>query len=307
MEVLISKIAYLGPKGTFTEEALRELCAHVLPEKVTQNIEFIPKETIPDCLLTCEQDEVEFSLVPMENSIEGSVNITLDWLIHQVNLPIQAEITLPIAQYALVSPKQKSIELSHIEKIFSHPHAIAQCHSFIREFCPEAQLDYMRSTAEAAERIAAHPEEKWLAIGTKLAAELNQLVAVKERIEDYPNNFTRFVLVGKKPLLNLGYDSDEISGKTSILVTLPEDYPGALHQVLSAFAWRKLNLTRIESRPTKKKLGSYFFFIDIEHIMDNVLVPAAISEIEALGCQVRFLGSYFCFSKELMSKTPTQA
>lgn len=302
---MISKIAYLGPKGTFSEEALRELCALVLPKKVVDQVEYIPKDSIPDCLLACEQEQVDYSLVPMENSIEGSVNITMDWLIHQVNLPIQAEMTLPIAQYALVSPSQREINGKEIEKVFSHPQAIAQCYSFIRKFCPQAEIEYMRSTAEAAEKVAANPEQKWLAIGTKLAGELNDLHILKERIEDYANNFTRFVLVGKKPLLFSGYENDQLPGKTSILVTLPEDYPGALHQVLSAFSWRKLNLTRIESRPTKKKLGSYFFFIDIEHMMDNVLVPAAIAEIEALGCQVRFLGSYFCFSKDLMSKTPT--
>lgn len=305
--MLISKIAYLGPEGTFTEEALRELCAQVLPKKISDQVQLIPKPSIPDCLLACEQDQVEYSLIPMENSIEGSVNITMDWLIHQVDLPIQAEITLPITQYAFVSQEQKGIEGHEIEKVFSHPQAIAQCYSYIRECCPQAEIEYMQSTAEAVRKVASNPERKWLAIGTKLAGKLNKLHTLKEGIEDYQNNFTRFVLVGKKALLHLDYENGQIPAKTSLLITLPEDYPGALHQVLSAFSWRKLNLTRIESRPTKKKLGSYFFFIDIEHVMDNVLVPAAIAEIEALGCQVRFLGSYFCFSKELMSKTPTEA
>ena len=162
----------------------------------------------------------------------------------------------------------------------------------------------MKSTAEAVEWVASHPEEKALAIGTRLAAQLNQMTIKAEGIEDHPNNYTRFVLVGKEPLPTLIGEENGGSGKTSILVTLPEDFPGALHQVLSAFAWRKLNLSRIESRPTKKGLGSYFFFIDIEQQMDSVLLPGAISEIEALGCQVRFLGSYPCFLSKTMSKMP---
>lgn len=299
------KIAFLGPRGTFTEEATRTLCTTYLNSHDEKKIEYIPKETIADCLMDCWNNRVDYAMVPMENSIEGSVNMTLDWLIHQVDLPIQAEMTLPIKQYAIIHPEQMQSPLVEIKKIFSHPHAIAQCHQFILQHCPQAELEYMKSTADAVHWVSKHANEKYLAIGTKLAAELNHLVVKQEGIEDYPNNFTRFVLIGREELESLQNDSKEKLGKTSILVTLPEDFPGALHQVLSAFAWRKLNLSRIESRPTKKGLGSYFFFIDIEQKMDDILVPGAISEIEALGCQVRFLGSYPCFFPKMMSKLPT--
>ncbi len=293
--MLTLKIAYLGPQGTFTEEALLVLCQQLSFTRIKQKPELIPKASITDCLSACWRNEVDYAMVPMENSIEGSVNITLDWLIHQVDLPIQAELTLPIQQNALIHPEKQNIPLEKVEKIYSHPHAIAQCHDFIRKYCPSTQLEYTKSTAEAVQWVAQHPEQNWLAIGTKLAAEIHHLSVKAVGIEDQSNNFTRFVLVGANSLTKgIQYNEDQPS-KTSILVTLPEDYSGALHQVLSAFAWRKLNLTRIESRPTKKGLGSYFFFIDIEHIMDNILLPGAISEIEALGCQVRFLGSYPCF------------
>jgi prephenate dehydratase len=299
------KIAYLGPKGTFTEEALHVLSQRFSLEKGKQDIQLIPKLTIPDCLTSCWKNEVDYAMVPMENSIEGSVNMTLDWLIHQVDLPIQAELTLPIKQYALTHPNQESLALKDIEIIYSHPHAIAQCHAFIRENCPSSELEYMKSTAEAVEWVAKHPEQKWLAIGTKLAAEINNLSVKVAGIEDHSNNFTRFVLVGKDLVKKLIHYDEDQTYKTTLLVNLPEDYSGALHQVLSAFAWRKLNLTRIESRPTKKGLGSYFFFVDIEQKIDEVLLPGAISEIEALGCQVRFLGSYPCFAPKMMSKMPT--
>jgi prephenate dehydratase len=310
VDVLIQKIAYLGPRGTFTEEALRVLCnkhTQVEVKKNMQDIELIAKMTIPDCLTACWKDDVDYAMVPMENSIEGSVNMTLDWLIHQVDLPIQAELTLPIKQHAILHPFQQDLSLEQVEKIYSHPHAIAQCHEFIRQHCPSSELEYTKSTAEAVEWVAKNPEQKWLAIGTKLAAEMNHLTVARDGIEDHKNNFTRFVFVGKKAPTQLIQLADEQPFKTTILVTLPEDYSGALHQVLSAFAWRKLNLTRIESRPTKKGLGSYFFFIDIEQKQDDVLLPGAMSEIEALGCQVRFLGSYPCYKPKNMSKLPTRA
>lgn len=123
------------------------------------------------------------------------------------------------------------------------------------------------------------------------AAANEKLDVLASEITDHDNNYTRFLLVGSEPYTDR--KSDKI--KTSILITLPEDYPGALHQVLSAFAWRKINLTRIESRPTKKKLGNYYFFIDIDMALDTVLLPSAIQEIEAIGCQVRVLGSYPSF------------
>jgi prephenate dehydratase len=275
------KLAYLGPRGTFTEEAARAL-------KDGKELELVPYPTIIDILNAVSNEEVSYGVVPMENSIEGTVNMTLDWLIHEVDLPILAELALPITQNLLVAKREQPLPLSAITRVLSHPQAIAQSHNFLREHLPQAAIEYTNSTALAAQTVSEHPDEPWAAIGTRLNVEIYPLQFARERIQDFSNNYTRFVLVGREPL-EMPPSKKE---KTTILVTLPEDFPGALYQVLAAFAWRKINLSRIESRPTKKGLGSYYFVIDIEQKMDDVLLPGAFAEIEAIGCQVRQLGTY---------------
>jgi prephenate dehydratase len=274
-------LAFLGPHGTFTEEAARSL-------PFREEISFQPYPSIIDVLEAVAKDQALYGVVPLENSIEGTVNSTLDWLIHEVEMPIFAEIALPISQHLVVARREQPLPLGSIRKILSHPHAVAQCHNFIKEYLPHAKIEYTNSTAMAAQIVSAHPEEEWAAIGTRLSTKIYPLMFARQNIEDYDNNYTRFVLVGKQAP-NLPASSAE---KTTILVTLPEDFPGALYQVLAAFAWRKINLSRIESRPTKKGLGSYHFVIDIEQRMDEILLPGAFAEIEALGCQVRQLGTY---------------
>ncbi|MGG1664220.1 prephenate dehydratase [Brevibacillus sp. NRS-1366] len=275
------KLAFLGPRGTFTEEAARALT-------VGQSLSHVPYPSIIEVLNAVAKEEVNFGVVPMENSIEGTVNSTLDWLIHEVELPILAELALPITQNLLVAKREKQLPFSAITRVLSHPQAIAQSHNFLRENLPAASIEYVNSTALAAQIVSEHPEEPWAAVGTRLNVEIYPLDFAHEQIQDYSNNYTRFVLLGQDSL-NLPASSKE---KTTILVTLPEDFPGALYQVLAAFAWRKINLSRIESRPTKKALGSYYFVIDIEQKMDDVLLPGAFAEIEAIGCQVRQLGTY---------------
>ncbi|NGQ94282.1 prephenate dehydratase [Brevibacillus sp. SYP-B805] len=276
-----TRLAFLGPHGTFTEEAARSL-------PIREEIAYQPYPNIIEVLTAVDKDEAEYGVVPLENSIEGTVNSTLDWLIHEVELPIVAEIALPISQHLVVARREQPLPLSSIRKILSHPHAVAQCHNFIKQHLPHAEIEYTNSTAMAAQIVSAHPEESWAAIGTRLSTRIYPLMFARQNIEDYDNNYTRFVLVGKQPPALPASPAE----KTTILVTLPEDFPGALYQVLAAFAWRKINLSRIESRPTKKALGSYHFVIDIEQRMDEVLLPGAFAEIEALGCQVRQLGTY---------------
>jgi len=275
------KLAFLGPRGTFTEEAARALT-------VGQSLSHVPYPSIIEVLNAVAKEEVTFGVVPMENSIEGTVNLTLDWLIHEVELPILAELALPITQNLLVAKREQSLPLSAITRVLSHPQAIAQSHNFLRENLPGAEIEYVNSTALAAQIVSERPEEPWAAVGTRLNVEIYPLEFAREQIQDYSNNYTRFVLVGQESL-ELPASPKE---KTTILVTLPEDFPGALYQVLAAFAWRKINLSRIESRPTKKALGSYYFVVDIEQKMDDVLLPGAFAEIEAIGCQVRQLGTY---------------
>lgn len=280
------KTAYLGPNGTFTQEA----ATYLLPET---NYVFVPYKTIPDVISAVEKGEAQLGVVPVENALEGSVNLTLDWLAHQVDLPIRAELVYPISQHLLVHPSQRQLSLTQITKVLSHPQAVAQCQLFLWENMPQAEIEYVNSTGEAARLVSEHADETWAAIGTQLANDIYGLHLRQQAIEDHDKNYTRFIVIGQNPQ---GIALAEAGHKTSLLVTLPEDFPGALHQVLAVFSWRKINLTRIESRPTKKGLGSYHFFIDIEMSLDNVLLQAAVAEIEALGCGVRQLGSYPCYT-----------
>lgn len=277
------KIAFLGPKATFTDIAVRELFP---------NDEGIPYITIPDCLDAVIKDEVDACVVPLENALEGSVNITLDYLIHEMKLPIKAEITAPIKQHLLIHPQYWD-NWDNLEVIYSHSHAIAQCHKFLHHHCKGVQRVSVTSTAAAAKYVLEHPEEKAAAIANELAADEYGLAIAKANIHDFDFNHTRFIVLSKEPLILQGQRMEVAGNKTTLMITLPtDDRSGALHQVLSAFAWRKLNLSKIESRPTKTGLGNYFFIIDIEMSMDEVLIPGAIAELEALGCSVDVLGSY---------------
>ncbi len=276
------KVGYLGPKATFTDIAVRKM----FPEYTG-----VPYLTIPECMDAVVVGEVDLAVVPLENALEGSVNITLDYLVHEVDLPILGEINVPIRQHFMVHPNHKDT-WKETDRILSHTHAIAQCHKFLHSEFKGVFCENTTSTAAAAQYIQQHPEIKAAAIANDLAAEEYGLTIVKPDIHDISFNHTRFVILAKKPLA-LSEDHPHFHGyKTTIMVTLPADHPGVLHQVLSAFAWRKLNLSKIESRPMKTGLGNYFFIIDIEMKVDDVLIPGAMQELEAVGCNVTLLGSY---------------
>ncbi|ERI11496.1 prephenate dehydratase [Aneurinibacillus aneurinilyticus] len=279
--------AFLGPRGTNTEEAARLIFRG-------ESDVFRPYRTIPDCLEAASEGKVDYAVVPWENSLEGSVNLTLDWIIHKIDLPILSELIIPISHQLSCAKREYPLALPDVTKVLSHPQAVAQCHGFLRDHLSHAEIEYVSSTAEAARLVSEHTEEPWVAISAMQAVHTYPVTLLKENIEDAENNFTRFIVLGEKPLVLPEADAH----KTTILVTLPSDFPGALHQVLSAFSWRRLNLSRIESRPTKTGLGNYHFVIDIEHKMDDVLLPGAFAEMEALGCQVRFLGTYPVFIKK---------
>jgi len=276
------------PKGSFSDEAARYFFRG-------RQVELVYHNMIADVFKSTDRGDTDWSVIPIENTIDGSVSLHMDWLVHEVDLPIRAEWVFPAVQNLVgrLSELQSesgsgSWDPAKIRKVISHPVAMAQCYEFLRSRLPHAEMETRSSTAEAIRTVSEHPGEGWAAIGTKTAAAEYGLDVLEERVTDHDNNYTRFLLVGRTPF----EDENAVLRKTSILVTLPEDYPGALHQVLSAFAWRRINLSRIESRPTKKKLGNYYFFIDIEMSLDTVLLPAALAEIEAIGCQVRILGSY---------------
>lgn len=278
------------PAGSVSDEAARHFFGG--EEAIWKHHRFIS-----DVFLSTVNGMSDYSIIPIENTIEGSVSLHMDWLVHEVDIPIQAEWVYPSIQNLIgrrseAAGENGKIDYSRITKVISHPVAIAQCLQFLRTHLPHAATEPVSSTAEGVRIVNNNPGAGWAAIGTKTAAANEGLDVIAGKITDHDNNYTRFLLVGSEPYTARHSDKK----KTSILITLPEDYPGALHQVLAAFAWRKINLSRIESRPTKKKLGNYYFFIDIDMALDTVLLPAAIQEIEAIGCQVRVLGSYPSFS-----------
>ncbi|MDQ0061299.1 prephenate dehydratase [Paenibacillus harenae] len=291
------KTIALLPAGSVSDEAAKHFIG-------TENVTWDHHRLISDVFLSTVNGVSNYSVIPIENTIEGSVSLHMDWLVHEVDLPIRAEWVYPSIQNLIgrnneLIGEDGELDFTRIQKVISHPVAMAQCLQFLRSKMPQAATEHVSSTAEAVRIVRDNPGQGIVAIGTTTAASNNGLDVLASGVTDHDNNYTRFLLVG--PEAYAERQSDTV--KTSILITLPEDFPGALHQVLAAFAWRKINLTRIESRPTKKKLGNYYFFIDIDMSLESVLLPSALEEIEALGCQVRILGSYPSFTYEQLAAT----
>jgi prephenate dehydratase len=275
------RIGYLGPPGTFSEEALLELIGPAT------GVEEVPFPTVVDCFRAVRDGEVPEALVPIENSIEGSVNQTLDQLAAgDGRLRIRAEVVHPVRHHLIA---RRPLQLGEITRVLSHPHATAQCQGFLRANAPQAEIGAANSTAEAV-RTVSLSDEPWAAIGTLRAADLYGCMVIAQDIEDTEGNYTRFVLLGTESAPALGPGRF----RTSIICALERDRPGALLAILQEFAMRAVNLSRLESRPTKTGLGRYIFFIDIDGSRDRDLpVDAAIRAIEEQGvAHVTFLGSY---------------
>lgn len=268
------KVGYLGPRGTFSEEASRRHFAG-------QDVEWRLYSSFLDVLDAIQEREIDYGVVPIENSIEGSVTMTLDGLIRDPDLFIEAEIVLPIEQNLLVN---EGTVLSDIREIWSHPQALAQCRNFIREL--DAKVKTWDSTASAASELASCKRKDVGAIGNSWAAKIFGLQILQSNLQDVAENHTRFVVVRR------GEETVPGADKTMLLVTLNEERAGALVHVLNVFAAFDLNLTRIESRPTRRKLGTYQFFIDVEAGINRTELQKAISIIGTFGHQVRVLGSY---------------
>ena len=272
------KIAYLGPKGSFS---------HHVVQTAFPNEELQAFANITDVIKAYEQGVVDYSVVPVENSIEGSVHESLDYLFHQADIQAVAEIVQPIHQQLMAVPGQ-----SKIEKIFSHPQALAQGKKFIDEHYPEAQLEVTASTAYAARFIAEHPDQPFAAIAPRNSAAEYGLELIAEDIQEMEANFTRFWVLGSEvPTIPLQSQNE----KMSLTLTLPDNLPGALYKALSTFAWRGIDLTKIESRPLKTALGEYFFIIDVDYSAKE-LVHFAKQELETIGIQYKILGTYPIFT-----------
>lgn len=278
-------IGYLGPVGSFTYSATK----FIFPSEM-----LTPFQTIVACLKGVELGQVDYVVVPIENSIEGTVNQTLDYLYHYSSLTIQAEIILPINQNLMVHPNWKESWKS-IKIVKSHPQALAQTQQFISEYLPNTKQEITNSTTEAAEWLKNNPNECVGAVASKEAAERYGLSVVKANIQDIPNNQTRFWVIGKDQLHH-GKFKSQIQRKT-IAVEMEKNKPGNLHKILSTLSWREIDLTKIESRPLKTKLGDYFFLLDIK-CEDLSLINLALEEMSTLGAKIKDLGCYPVYLKK---------
>ncbi|NQT66282.1 MAG: prephenate dehydratase [Actinobacteria bacterium] len=270
------KIAYLGPPGTFTEEALDKFI------KDLSQVRKISFPTVVDVIKSVDRGVADEGLVPMENSIEGSVNITQDILTFESDAKIVGEVTIPV-KHSLIG--KKNIKLNNIKKVISHPHATAQCRKFLSTNLKGAEVIAANSTAEAV-KILKEENDDIAAIGTKTAAKIYDLEIIKSDIEDNKDNKTRFVFIGNSIQPKTGND------KTSIVCFLKEDRPGSLYNILKEFACRNINLARLESRPAKKDLGDYVFMIDLDGHLHDENIFEAIEVLRKGVYLVKILGSY---------------
>jgi prephenate dehydratase len=281
------KIAYLGPAGTFTEDALGEV-----EFEAGENIEPLRKSSIHDAILAVEEGEADRAFVPIENSIEGSVRNTLDTLAFETeSVSIIGEHDFAVHAALLT---REPLELDQIAVVLSHPQPLSQCARFLREHLPGAELRETASTAEAA-RLVGESSEPWAAIGAVAAAELYGCTVLREQIEDEGNNVTRFVWIGRGRV-KLGAGGLPPHGeawKTSLVFSeLGDDHPGALVEALRELSSRNVNLTRIESRPLRLGLGRYMFFCDLEGAISEPAVKGAVDALRGKAESVRILGSY---------------
>jgi len=270
-------VGYLGPAGTYTEQAL-------LTQPDLAEAEHRLIGSIPQVLTATAQGAVDLGFVALENAIEGTVNVTLDTLAFDLDLLIQREVEMPIS-VSLLAPV--GTELSAIERVVSIPVAAAQCRRFLNETLPDAVLEAANSTAEGAQIVAARNDRVSATVGPVRTAEVYGLEVLADEIEDHPENRTRFVVVARD-----GIPAPSGHDKTSIVVYQRADVPGSLLAILQEFAARSINLSKLESRPTKTQLGEYCFIIDLDgHIADKV-IGDALREIHMKQGGVKFLGSY---------------
>jgi prephenate dehydratase len=273
------RIAYLGPAGTFTEDALGE----AIPEG---GFEPLRTPTIPGAILAVERGEAERALVPIENSLEGSVRPTLDTLVFEAGaVTIVGEHDYRVRVHLIAREGTRAEE---VEAVLSHPQPLAQCQRFLRERFPDVELRSASSTA-AAVRMVSESSRPWAALGAKAAAALYGCELLQEGVEDQDDNVTRFVWIapaGSEPVGSGQW-------KTSLVFSeVGADHPGALVECLSEFSGRGINLTRIESRPLRQGLGQYMFFCDLEGRETDSVVAEAIAALRTKAASVRILGSY---------------
>ena len=273
MNKTVRKIAYLGPPGTYSEQAAKQW----------NNVdELLPVESIPAVAKSVEEGESYQGVVPIENSIEGGVTFTLDLLIHDSTLSICGEVIVPINHYLMA---QKEIDFENITTVFSHPQSLGQCRQFLLNNIPQAILVASLSNAKAVEEMLDSTPNS-AAISSERSANLYGATVLQKNVEDNPNNETRFVI--------LSHDDHEITlnDKTSLCFEFDGDSPGILSESLTEFAARNINLVKIESRPNKRRLGRYVFLVDIDGHRKTVEVKQALDSLQKKVSMLKIFGSY---------------
>jgi prephenate dehydratase len=269
METL--RIGYLGPEGSFSHEAVSTM----------DDVVSVACDSLADLLSSVADGTLDQGLVPLENAIEGTVSATIDGLVFDHDLVIVREIVIPIRLHLLA---RDGVALEDVTSVRSYVHALAQCRGYLHGL--DVEVEQTTSTSQAAREVA-DSLEAWAAVASALAGELFGLVALATDIEDHPDNSTRFVVVGREQVASpTGHD------RTTIVCFQDADRPGSLYGILGRFAARDINLTKLESRPTKRGLGDYCFVIEFEgHVADDV-VADCLADLQAHLARVKFLGSY---------------
>jgi len=279
----VRRVGFFGPVGTFTHEAVATL---------GDDLDAIPFHTIADVLDAVANGDVEVGVVPIENAIEGTVSATIDGLLFDHDLFIEREIVIPIRLHLMA---REGVALGDVTEVWSYSHALAQCRKFMSSL-PGVQVANVGSTADAA-RAVSQSDAPVAALASRAAASTYGLHILAEDVEDADDNETRFVVVGRSRVPRpTGHD------RTSIVCFQDADRPGSLYGILGRFAARDLNLTKLESRPTKRGLGDYCFVIEFDgHVADDVIADC-LADLQAHLARVKFLGSYPVTGEEAVTR-----
>jgi prephenate dehydratase len=288
----VLRVGYLGPEGTFSEEAL---LSSVTPDSV----EPVPRASIYDTVVALREGAVEWAIVPIENSLDGSISVTLDLLADEVgDVQIVGE-TLLTVKHSLIAAR--SVELREIDTVLTHPQVPGQCARFLRSELPRARILFANSTAEAVREVVEDARPGRAALGTRLAAEIYGGTVVREGVQDRDDNETRFVWLARAgegaprpaPLRRGDGDGEQLWKTSLVFWGAGADSPGWLVRCLNEFARRGINLTKIESRPRRERLGHYMFFVDLDGGLDVAGdVSDAVADVRRMCQEVRVLGSY---------------
>ncbi len=278
----LTTVGYLGPEGSFSHEAVTTL----------GDVTAVAGATLADLLSDVAAGRIDQALVPLENAIEGTVSATIDGLVFDHDLYIEREVVRPIHLHLLARP---GVSIDAVSRVHSYVHALAQCRGYLGAMAG-AQVVQTTSTSEAARLVAESPEP-WAAIGSAMAGRIFGLTSLAEDVEDHRDNATRFVLIGRDAIAApTGHD------RTTIVCFQDDDRPGSLYGILGRFAARDINLTKLESRPTKRGLGDYCFVIEFEGHVDDDVVADCLADLQAHLARVKFLGSYPVTGEEASTK-----